>query len=85
MDAMVVVDDSGLVKFQTVEDGCNEGGFTRNYIFANMTQELIQEQIAGPLNVTVSESTGETRDNAALESALQHVAGPWVDENGMTL
>jgi hypothetical protein len=41
----VMVDEDGSVQFQTVEDGCDEGGFTRNYIFANMTQELVGEAV----------------------------------------
>lgn len=39
----VLVVDGGKIQFQTVSDGCNEAGFTRNYIFANMTQEWIAE------------------------------------------
>lgn len=39
----VLVVDGGKTQFQTVSDGCNEAGFTRNYIFANMTQEWIAE------------------------------------------
>ena len=41
----VAKDDGGLVKFQTVDDGCDEGGFTRNYIFANMMQERIADAV----------------------------------------
>jgi hypothetical protein len=37
----VVVLENGNLQFQTVEDGCDVGGFTRNYIFANMTLERI--------------------------------------------
>lgn len=40
-----VVQEDGKIKFQTVDDGCNEGGFTRNYIFANMTQERIGDPV----------------------------------------
>ena len=39
----VLVLEDGKTQFQTVSDSCNEGGFTRNYIFANMTQEWIAE------------------------------------------
>jgi len=42
---VVVLEDKSL-QFQTVEDDCNEGGFTRNYIFANMVQEWIAEPVA---------------------------------------
>lgn len=42
----VAVLEGGRIKFQTIDDGCNEGGFTRNYIFANMTQEWIAEPVA---------------------------------------
>ena len=38
----VLLMDDGRATFQTVEDGCNEGGFTRNYIFANMTQKWLE-------------------------------------------
>ena len=41
----LMVGEDGKVQFQTVEDGCNEGGFTRNYIFANMVQELVGEAV----------------------------------------
>ncbi|MCP4363146.1 MAG: hypothetical protein GY796_34525 [Chloroflexi bacterium] len=43
-EVAVLEDDS--LQFQTVEDNCNEGGFTRNYLFANMTQEWIAEPVA---------------------------------------
>lgn len=43
-EVAVLEDDS--LQFQTVDDDCNEGGFTRNYIFANMTQEWIAEPVA---------------------------------------
>lgn len=39
----VIVAEDGKLTFQTVEDGCDEGGFTRNYVFANITQERIAE------------------------------------------
>jgi len=39
---VAVLEDDKL-QFQTVDDGCDEGGFTRNYIFANMKQEWIAE------------------------------------------
>ncbi|MFQ5433851.1 MAG: serine hydrolase domain-containing protein [Anaerolineae bacterium] len=38
--------EDGQVQFQTVDDGCDEGGFTRNYIFANMMQERIGDAVA---------------------------------------
>ncbi len=41
----VVVLEGGKLQFQTVEDGCTEGGFTRNYIFANMVQERIADPV----------------------------------------
>ena len=42
----VMVAEDGALQFQTVDDGCDEGGFTRNYIFANMAQEWIAEPVA---------------------------------------
>lgn len=36
----------GAVQFQTVEDDCNEGGFTRNFLFANMKQEWQSAPVA---------------------------------------
>ncbi len=42
----VVVSEDDSLQFQTVADGCDQGGFTRNYIFANMTQEWIAEPVA---------------------------------------
>ena len=43
----VKVADDGSVQFETVEDGCDEGGFTRNYLFAN----IVQERIADPVTL----------------------------------
>ena len=40
-----VVLEGGKVQFQTVEDDCNEGGFTRNYLFATMKQERIGDPV----------------------------------------
>ncbi len=37
----VVLSEDKMVTFQTVNDACNEGGFTRQYLFANMIQERI--------------------------------------------
>ncbi len=42
----VMAAEDGKIKFLTVDDGCDEGGFTRNYIFANMTQEWLAEPAA---------------------------------------
>jgi CubicO group peptidase (beta-lactamase class C family) len=42
----VIVSEDDSLHFQTVDDGCDEGGFTRNYIFANMVQEWIAEPVA---------------------------------------
>jgi hypothetical protein len=41
----VVQKASDKVTFQTVEDACNEGGFTRQYLFANMEQERIGDAL----------------------------------------
>jgi hypothetical protein len=51
----VVQKASDKVTFQTVEDTCNEGGFTRQYLFANMVQERIGDAL--PL-----EQAGEVPD-----------------------
>ena len=42
----VLVLADGKIQFQTVTDGCSEGGFTRNYLFANMIQERIGDPVA---------------------------------------
>ncbi|MCA9943992.1 MAG: serine hydrolase [Anaerolineales bacterium] len=62
----------GAVQFQTVEDACNEGGFTRNYLFANLKQEWQSEPLA------VAEET-----MPELAAALQAIADNWVSENGV--
>lgn len=70
--------DSGKVRFETVEDACNEGGFTRNYIFANMTQEWIDEAA-----VTSALENGESASsNPELAAALQSIVDNWVAEGG---
>ncbi len=60
------------VQFQTVDDACNEGGFTRNYLFANLKQEWQSEPVA---------IAGETMPE--LATALQAIADTWVNENGV--
>ena len=62
----------GAVQFQTVEDDCNEGGFTRNFLFANMKQEWQSAPVAAgddPL--------------PELTDALQAIADAWVNDNGV--
>ncbi|GJM40470.1 MAG: hypothetical protein DHS20C20_07520 [Ardenticatenaceae bacterium] len=60
----------GEARFETVEDGCNEGGFTRNYVFANMKQEWQSAPIAAdPL--------------PGLTEALQGIVDTWVNDNGL--
>ena len=68
----VVVLENGAIQFQTVEDNCNEGGFTRNYIFANMTQE----RIGDPVPIAAAEG------NPELALALQAVLDGYAAENG---
>lgn len=63
----VVVLEDGNVQFQTVEDGCAEGGYTRNYIFANMTQERIGDP------VPITEAKAESAANSELPAALQAI------------
>jgi len=41
----VVVSGDNKVTFQTIDDACNEGGFTRQYLFANMVQERIADAL----------------------------------------
>ena len=75
----VLLIDDGQAKFQTVNDSCNEGGFTRNYIFANMTQEWITE----PMEMEEPEAMGEEQMMPELAAALQTIADTWVNENGV--
>lgn len=42
----VKADEDGSVQFITVEDGCDEGGFTRNYIFTNAIQDRVADPVA---------------------------------------
>ena len=63
----VVVSEDGSLQFQTVDDGCNEGGFTRNYIFANMKQEWIAEP------VTLAGAEAEAASIPELAEALQAI------------
>lgn len=65
----VLVNEDGSVQFQTVEDGCDEGGFTRNYIFANMIQELVGE----PVPIAQTEE-----GKPELEKALQAIVEQYV-------
>jgi CubicO group peptidase (beta-lactamase class C family) len=62
----------GAVQFQTVDDGCNEGGFTRNYLFANMKQEWQSAPV-----LTAADPLPE------LTMALQAIADTWVRDNGV--
>lgn len=71
-----VVLEDGKIQFQTVEDGCDVGGFTRNYIFANM----IQERIGDPVPITAPEA--ETEPNPELAAALQAVLEDYAADNG---
>ncbi len=64
-----VVLEDGNVQFQTVEDGCKEGGFTRNYIFANMTQECIGD----PVPIAEAEVEAKSESNPELAAALQAI------------
>ena len=41
----VVREANDKVTFQTVEDACNEGGFTRQYLFSYMVQERIGDAL----------------------------------------
>ncbi|HIP71357.1 MAG TPA: class A beta-lactamase-related serine hydrolase [Anaerolineae bacterium] len=72
--------EDGQVQFQTVEDGCDEGGFTRNYIFANM----MQERIGDPVPIAEAEAAAEveTAPNPELAAALQAVLESYAAENG---
>jgi len=65
----VVVLEDGSVQFQTGEDGCKEGGFTRNYIFANMTQE----RIGDPVPIAEAEAEAKSESNPELAAALQAI------------
>ncbi|MDX1415509.1 MAG: serine hydrolase domain-containing protein [Candidatus Promineifilaceae bacterium] len=65
----VLVGEDGRVQFQSVEDGCDEGGFTRQYIFANMIQERVGEA------VPIAETDG---GSAELEAALQTIVDQYV-------
>jgi D-alanyl-D-alanine carboxypeptidase len=67
----VVELDDGKVAFQMVDDGCGDTGFTRGYVFGNMTQERIA---AAP------ESSAGTPPE--LAAALQAITDAWVSENG---
>ncbi|MAT96540.1 MAG: hypothetical protein CL608_05300 [Anaerolineaceae bacterium] len=62
----------GAVQFQTVDDACNEGGFTRNYLFAHMQQKWQSDPVA------VAEDT-----LPELTAALQAITDNWVSENGV--
>jgi D-alanyl-D-alanine carboxypeptidase len=73
-----VILDDGKVQFQTVEDGCNEGGFTRNYLFANMKQE----RIGDPVPIEESGAEVEAGTNPELAAALQAVLDGYAAENG---
>ena len=42
---VVNVSEDNTVTFETVDDACNEGGFTRQYLFANMVQERIGDAL----------------------------------------
>ena len=75
-----VVLEDGQVQFQTVEDGCDEGGFTRNYIFANMMQERIGDPV--PIAAAEAETEAETAPNPELAAALQTVLESYAAENG---
>ncbi len=75
----VLLMDDGKTKFQTVDDGCNEGGFTRNYAFANMTQEWIAE----PVEPEAPEAMNDEETLPELAAALQAIADNWVNENGV--
>lgn len=68
-EVAVLEDDS--LQFQTVDDDCNEGGFTRNYIFANMTQEWIAEPVA------LGDAEAE-EGNPELAHALQAIIDQYV-------
>ena len=54
----------GEVAFETVDEGCSEGGFTRGYVFGNMIQEWIGE----PVDIGAPEPSTETM--LELEVAL---------------
>ncbi|MDJ0757083.1 MAG: serine hydrolase domain-containing protein [Ardenticatenaceae bacterium] len=64
------------VEFQIVDDGCNEGGFTRSYLFTNMKQKWVAEPVEAIAEVPAAETLPE------LAEALQSIADTWVSEIG---
>lgn len=74
----VVVLENGNLQFQTVDDGCNEGGFTRNYIFANMKQERIGDAVP----IEEAEIEAEPEPNPELAQALQRVLDEYAAGSG---
>jgi len=66
-----VVLEDGNVQFQTLEEGCKEGGITRNYIFANMTQERLGDPV--PIAEAEVETEAKPESNAELAAALQAI------------
>jgi D-alanyl-D-alanine carboxypeptidase len=75
----VATSDSGQLRFETVDDACSEGGFTRNYIFANM----LQERIGDAVEIVPPETERNADALPELAAALQTIADTWVAENGV--
>jgi D-alanyl-D-alanine carboxypeptidase len=75
----VVVADDDTVTFQTVEDPCNEGGFTRQYLFANMVQERIGEALPMALMEQAEEMAGSADPaHEELAATLQAILDGYV-------
>ena len=82
----VNVSEDKKVTFQTVDDACNEGGFTRQYLFANMVQERVGDSLPiEPLSETQPEEPMDAA-HEELAQALQAVLDNYaVDDAGAVL
>ena len=67
---VVNVSKTNTVTFETVDDACNEGGFTRQYLFANMVQERIGDAL--PMR-SRTEEMADAVGQEELAQALQDI------------
>jgi len=71
------VDDDGTLRFVTIEDGCNEGGFTRNYIMENALWTHIGDV---PAAAMPEDDAGEMADESAIDAETlgKRCKGLWI-------
>lgn len=71
--------DNGSLRFEPVEEACQEGGFTRHYVYSNMVQiwlgepDSLESAAPEPEIEVEEEAEAETSNHADLAAGLQEL------------